>query len=110
MDTAPPTAYITREEHREFALRLGQEEERQNARLQLLEDNVRELQRTNISLERLTLSVENMAKELSKQGERLESLESVPAKDWNTFKAGVIGAIAAAIGGGLVTLLVSSIL
>lgn len=110
MDNAPPTTYITRAEHAEFARRLDAEELRQNRRLELLEENVQELQKTNVSLERLTLSVESMAKELSKQGERLESLESVPAKDWNTLKAGIIGAIAAAIGGGLVTLLASSIL
>ena len=110
MDNAPASAYITREEHKEFARRLDAEEERQNQRLKLLEENVQEMQKTNVSLERLTLSVEIMAKELSKQGERLENLESVPAKDWNTLKAGIIGAIAAAIGGGLVTLLASSLL
>lgn len=110
MDNAPPAMYITREEHKEFARRLDAEEERQNRRLELLEENVQELQRTNITLERLTNNVEIMAKELSKQGERLENLEGVPAKDWNTLKAGIIGAIAAAIGGGLVTLLARSIL
>ena len=83
------------------------EDQRQNSRLELLEDHVQELQKTNITLERLTISVERMTKELSKQGEHLEALESAPAKNWNTLKAGVIGAIAAAIGGGLVTWLAS---
>lgn len=110
MDNAPPATYITRAEHTEFARRLDAEEERQNRRLELLEKHVEEMQKTNITLERLTNSVASMAKELSKQGERLENLEGVPAKDWNLLKAGIIGAVAGSIGSGLVGALTNFII
>ena len=39
-----------------------------------------------------------MTAEISKQGERLESIESKPGKRWETLVGGIIGAIAGAVG------------
>ena len=66
---------ISREEHDEFAKRMDTVNERQNHRIELLEQSVREIGTLTVSVERLAVSMENMAKEQARQGERLEELE-----------------------------------
>ena len=39
-----------------------------------------------------------MTEEISKQGERLENIESKPGKRWETLVGGILGAVAGAIG------------
>lgn len=108
--------YITRKEHEEFARRmasenqrLDDEDDRQNHRIKNLEDSTKQIQSIISSVERLALSVDNMAKELGKQGDRLEALEEVPGKNWDTLKMGILGAVAAAIGGGIVAAIINFI-
>ena len=74
--------FVTVEEHKEFARRIESEEARQNHRLELLEETVREMQKVVISVEKLALSIDNMAKEIQRQGDHLEKLESEPADKW----------------------------
>lgn len=52
--------YITRQEHEEFARRQDAENERQNRRIQLLEDNVRQINALTVSIEKMAVSMENM--------------------------------------------------
>lgn len=106
--------YITRKEHDEFVRRmesengrLWDENDRQNHRIDDLEDSTKQIQSIISSVERLAMSVDNMAKELGKQGERLEALEEVPGKNWDTLKMGILSAVAAAIGGGLVAAVIN---
>ena len=106
MDNAAP---ITRAEHNEFVKRIEDEEHRQNRRLEELESNVRQIQALTISVERMACSIQQMTEELKTQGRRLDGLEDVPAQDWKTLKAGIIGAVSAAMGAGLVTAIVSHI-
>jgi hypothetical protein len=101
--------FITRDEHEEFCRRmesenkrLEDENNRQNQRIKNLEKSTEQVQLIISSVEKLAMSVDNMAKELGKQGERLEALEEVPGKNWDTLKTGILGAVAAAIGGGMV--------
>ncbi len=75
--------YITRVEHEEFARRmetenqrLEDENNRQNRRLEALEENVREMSTLATSVEKLAINMEGMLKEQEKQGKRLETLES----------------------------------
>lgn len=84
---------ITRKEHEEFARRIDAENERQNKRLQLLEENVRQIGSLTASVEKLAVSMENMAKEQEKQGKRLETLEGRDGEMWRK----VVGYIATAI-------------
>ena len=65
---------LTRQEHEEFARRmeaenkrLEDENNRQNKRLDLLEESVRELGALTASVEKLAASVESMVKVLVKQ-------------------------------------------
>lgn len=86
---------ITRKEHEEFARRIDAENERQNKRLSLLEENVRQLGSLTAAVEKLAVSMENMAKEQEKQGKRLETLESRDGEMWRK----VLGYVATTVVG-----------
>lgn len=99
--------YITREEHKEFCRRLEAEDHRQNRRIEVLEENVRQIGALTVSVEKMASSVESMAKELGNQGDRLAELEKVPGKNWNTLKSGLLGALAAAVAGGMIAAVIN---
>lgn len=84
---------ITRKEHEEFARRIDAENERQNKRLQLLEENVRQIGSLTASVEKLATSMENMAKEQEKQGKRLETLEGRDGEMWRKVVAYIATAV-----------------
>lgn len=84
---------ITRAEHEEFRRRLEEENSRQDKRISLLEDSVREMNALTTSVERLAVSVEGMVKEQEKQGKRLETLEGRDGEMWRK----VVGYIATAV-------------
>lgn len=86
-------APITRAEHEEFRRRLEEENSRQDKRISLLEDSVREMNALTTSVERLAVSVEGMVKEQEKQGKRLETLEGRDGEMWRK----VVGYIATAV-------------
>lgn len=94
--------FITRVEHEEFSRRIDDENRRQNHRISEMEKTLRHLSDLTVSVEKMAVSVENMAKELMKQGDRLDAIETKPLKDFGSFKSGLIGAIASAIGCGIV--------
>ena len=64
---------ITRAEHEEFRRRLEEENRRQDKRIELLEDNMRELNSLTASVGKLATSIESMVKEQEKQGKRRRS-------------------------------------
>ena len=86
---------ITRAEHEEFRRRLEEENKRQDKRIELLEENVRELSQLTNSVGKLATSVESMVKEQEKQGKRLETLEGRDGEMWRK----VMGYIATAVAG-----------
>lgn len=92
MDNAP----ITRAEHEEFRRRLEEENTRQNKRITVLEETVRQINILTISVEKLALGVENMVKEQKEQGRKLEILESRDGERWRTISSYVLTAIASA--------------
>lgn len=96
---------ITRAEHEEFAKRIDEWEKRQDKRLELLEENVREIGALTTSVEKLAQSVENMAKEQTRQGERLEAIESRDGEKWRKLMGYIVSAIAAGIVGFLLAYL-----
>jgi len=103
--------YITRQEHEEFARRMDSENERikdenerQNKRIGIVEESVKEFNKLTLQIERIAVSIQQMTEEISKQGKRLEGIESKPGKRWETLIGGIIGAIAGAIGAAVVTL------
>lgn len=108
---------ITRAEHEEFRRsmelanrNLADENNRQNKRLELLEESVRQMGALTTSVERLAMSVESMVKEQEKQGKRLEILENLPAQKWNHLVKTAISCIITTLLGGVVGAVLAMIL
>ena len=101
--------YVTRLEYDEHNRRMDDEHRRVNKRLELLEENVQQLADLTASVRELTVSVGNLAEKQGDMVTRVDALEKAPAKNWGTLKTGILGAVAAAIGSGLVAAVVSFI-
>ena len=84
---------ISRAEHEEFRRRLEEENRRQDKRIELLEDNIRELNSLTASVGKLATSIESMVKEQEAQGKRLVSLESKDGEMWRKVVGYVITTI-----------------
>ena len=78
---------ISRAEHEEFRRRLEEENRRQDKRIELLEDNMRELNQLTASVGKLASSIESMVKEQEKQDRRLETLEDRDGAMWRKIVA-----------------------
>lgn len=94
---------ITRQEHEEFARRQDAENERQNRRISLVEDGVRQMNALAVSVEKMAVNMENMLAEQKRQGERLEELEREPAETNKQIKQAIITAIAGTVVGAATT-------
>lgn len=101
--------YITRPEHDEFVKRMEEEHHRQNRRITILEESVQKFTDLTISVNDLANSMKQMLEEQKVQGKRLEKLEDVPAKNWNTVKVAILTAVGTAIGTGIVAAVINSI-
>lgn len=97
---------ITRAEHNEFVKRCEDEHKRIGARLSELEKANVDNNKLLANVEKMAVNMEYMFKELQKQGQRLDILEELPNKGWNTLKNGVFNAIGAAIGGGVIAAII----
>ena len=69
----------------------------QNRRLDVLEENVKQIQALTISVREMAVNIGQMTKELSKQGERLEAIEAEPGKKWEQAVSVVISVIITAV-------------
>lgn len=85
--------YVGREEHAEFAKRIDDEQHRQNRRIELLEESVKQNTALTVSVEKLANNMESMANEQAKQGERLEALEVRDGEMWRTVVKYVLSAV-----------------
>lgn len=92
--------YITRKEHEAFSKlmesenkRLSDENNRQNKRIEILENNVLKIQSLTTSVEKLAVSIQSMVKEQEKQGKRLETLEGRDGDMWRKAVGYVITVI-----------------
>ena len=97
---------ISRGEHEEFARRIDAQEKRQDRRLELLEENVREIGALTVSVQKLAQSFQSIVKEQEQQGRRLQALESRDGEKWRKL----MGYIATALTSGAVTLLLSRLI
>lgn len=84
---------ITRAEHEEFRRRIEEENRRQDKRIELLEENTKQIAALTTSVEKLALSVESMVKEQEQQGTRLETLEARDGEMWRKVTGYIITAI-----------------
>lgn len=97
MDMGSP---ITRAEHEEFVRRMEDEDRRQNKRIDLLEENVKEIGALTASVQKLADNMENMVKaqeqqveHQKKQDERLEKIEGRDGEKWRTVTSYIITAV-----------------
>lgn len=90
MDMAAP---ITRAEHDEFKRRLEEENKRQDKRIELLEENTKQIGALTVSVEKLAQSIESMVKEQEQQGKRLEVLEGRDGEMWRKVTGYIVTAI-----------------
>ncbi len=95
---------ITRAEHEAFAKlmeaenqRLEDENNRQNKRLDLLEENARNVSALATSVEKLATNMESMVKVQEQQGKRLTTLESRDGEMWRKVVGYILTAIAGII-------------
>lgn len=84
---------ITRAEHEEFRRRLEEENKRQDKRIELLEQNTKQMNILTTSVEKLALSIESMVKEQEQQGKRLEVLEGRDGEMWRKAVGYVVTAV-----------------
>lgn len=105
--------YIIRAEHEEFRRametenkRLADENARQNKRIEVVEENVRQINALTVSVEKMAVTMENMLAELGKQGERLEKLEKEPAEAHRQIKMAMITAIISTVVGAVIGALI----
>ncbi len=92
--------YIPRKEHEEFCARmmsenkrLEDENDRQNKRIEILENTVQQISSLATSVEKLAINMESMLKEQEKQGKRLEALEGRDGEKWRSVAGHVITTI-----------------
>ena len=88
---------ITRREHEEFSKRMSEENERQNKRINLLEQSILQVNDLISSVKILAVNMENMLTEQKKQGDRLEKLESRDGEKWRTVTSYILTLIIGAL-------------
>lgn len=93
--------YISRAEHESFAdlmksenQRLHDENNRQNKRIDILEESVKNFAKVQASMEKMEAVMTSTLKEIEKQGQRLERLESKDGEMWRKVVGYIVTAIA----------------
>lgn len=89
MDSTP----ITRAEHEEFCKRVEAEDNRQNKRLEILEEQTKQFTDLVLSVRELAQSVKQLAEIQKVQGEKLDELESRDGEMWRRVSGYVITSI-----------------
>ena len=87
------SATITRAEHEEFCKRVEAEDHRQNERLEILEEQTKQLIDLVLSVKELALSVKQLAEIQKAQGEKLDKLESRDGEMWRRVSGYIITSI-----------------
>ena len=101
---------IPRAEHAEFAKRMEDENRRQNHRIDNLENSIKAFGEIANNVNRLATNMETMTTELSRQGERLETLERKPGDSWNAVLRSILTGIGAAIAVAIVAAIANNII
>lgn len=89
--------YIKRYEHNEFVKRMEAEHDRQNHRICKLEGVVEQIGSLTVSIEKMTVTMEQMIAEQKIQGERLVELESRDGKMWRKISSYIVTAVVGAV-------------
>ena len=91
--------YLTRQEHQEFKEGLEKENHRQDKRIEILENTVRQINDLTLSVQKLATNMEGMLSKHTQQGKRLEELENRDGEKWRQVTGYVITALIGAVFG-----------
>ena len=80
----------TREEHIEFVKRMEDEHKRLNRRLELLEEDVKQIGDLTASVKQLAVNMENMLHIQEEQAGRLKALEGRDGEKWRTVTGYIV--------------------
>ena len=87
------TGVLTKAEHDEFRRRMEDAHKRQDKRIELLEENTKQIGNLTLSVSKLAQSIEIMCNEQKQQGKRLETLENRDGESWRKVVGYVITAV-----------------
>ncbi len=87
------TEAVTKAEYQEFTKRMDDEHKRQNHRLELLEEQTKQIMDITVSVKELATSVKQMAETQKVQSDKLEKLEDRDGQMWRQVVGYVITAI-----------------
>lgn len=93
----------------EVAVRLENHEQEIKSlkhRMREQEEQGKIIQELVLSVQKLGINMEAMIREQTKQGEKLDKMESEPANNWNTAKRTVLTAVISTIAGGCAVALI----
>lgn len=88
--------FVSRAEYDERLKRVDDENNRQNHRLDRLENLMERINDLTIAVKELATNMNLMKQEQERQGERLESLEAEPAEKWRTTVKTIITVVVSA--------------
>lgn len=89
--------FVSRAEYDERLKRVDDENNRQNHRLDKLENLMERINDLTVAVKELATNMKLMQQEQERQGERLERLEDEPAEKWKTIVKTVITVIVSAV-------------
>ena len=89
--------FVSRAEYDERLKRVDDENNRQNHRLDRLENLMERINDLTIAVKELATNMSLMKQEQERQGERLESLEAEPAEKWRTTVKTIITVVVSAV-------------
>ena len=84
---------IQRREFEEFKCRAEEKHERTNVRLKTLEESDKKMIDLIVSVREMAICIKNMGDELSRQGDKLEELDSRDGDMWRKATAYIVTAI-----------------
>lgn len=83
--------------------RIRDEDDRQNKRIDLIEEDTKAIHQLTASIEKLVIQVQDTIAELKEQSERIRSLEEEPGNAWNAVKKKALDTAVGLVAGALVT-------
>lgn len=89
--------YVTVAVHKEFADKIEREDDRQNKRIAMLEESMKQIYTLNTSVEKIAMSIETLTTEIGEQNKRLKAIEDKPAQNWDKLLWLVGGAVVSAV-------------
>ena len=95
--------YIERDEHNEFVKRMEDEHNRLHHRIEVVEEDTKNLNKLAISVESLANSVKTMLKEQEKHDQRIVVLEGRDGEKWRDTVKDVVKILLGALIGALLT-------